>query len=638
MIKKIIPFTILLLLIMMLVPTSNLTAQEEDIILIYAMPYDFEEYSAYTASSYATVQWQSATLAGLYARSVNKNRDYGPVLADGEPTVEFVGNEMVITVSIKSGLKFYNGEDLTASDIVFSYKLLLTATIDSNSWGYYATYFDSNDSIVAVDDLTVEFTINQKYAFYKGLISGPIIPKDYYSPLYDAGTYDFNNPSGVDANGAGPFIVESIDTTYMKVLVRKNPYWHGSDPKVDKILFKKIDTRESAKSELAAGNIHILDGHYVTAKTAFVDMDNVREVFIGDPSTHEMSFNFNNDFLNGAATPLGISDPTQIDEAGKYVRKAISHIVPRQTIVNEIMDGLAIRANMLMPNVAQGWAGYDTHPVREYSVDIAKGLMEDAGFVYGTDVDLTADITESNSLFSVYILSPNTSPVRNQWAALIEQELPKIGVHVAQHLSTSWGVIAALTFGCATPPPPGAPGEDEFSLGGWDLFFVGLSWDLDYDPTGLFDSNSIRPYGDNWYSFHGDTAALDGVVWDDLLTSYTAEPDFNARMAKVKLLQDFFYEWEPTAAIIYTQTHWGFHENLSGIDWVLFSEGFLQWEYVNLEGIDIPTETTDSTSSTETTDPISSTETLPSPIVIMPLMIVLGSLILPIIFRKRSCQ
>jgi len=558
-------------------------SQESDTTLIYAMPYDFEEYSTYTASSYATVQWQTATLAGLYSRTVEKNRDYGPVLADGDPVVEFVGDEMVITVSLKEGLKFYNNETLTASDIVFSYKLLLTPTINSNSYGYYATYFDTNESIVAIDALTVEFTLNQKYAFYKGIISGAIIPEDAYTALYDAGTYNFNNPSGVDANGAGPFMVESIDTTNMEVLVEKNPQWHGAEQKVDKILFTKIDTLEAAKAELTAGTIHILDGQYVPEKTAFSDMDNVREVFVGDPSTQEMSFNFNNDFLNGEATPLGISDPTQADEAGKSVRKAISHMVPRQKIVDEIMEGLAAPANMLMPSVCQGWGGYDKHPVREYSIETAKNLMEEAGYDYTSDVDLSAEITSENCLFEIYMLSPNTCSARKQWPELVEEELPKLGIHVAQHLSTGWGVIAPLTFGCPTPPPPGAPGDNDSDLGGWDLFFVGLSWDLDYDPTGLFDSASIRPHGDNWYTFPGDTATLDGRSWDELLEDYTTTFDFSERMEKVKLMQDFLYEWEITAALIYPQTHWGYVSTVTGIDWVLLSIGVQQWENVEFK-------------------------------------------------------
>ena len=242
---------------------------------------------------------------------------------------------MVVTVNIKPSLLFYNNEPLTASDVVFSYKVLMTPTINSNSYGFLVNYFDSNDSIVAIGDLTVEFTINQHYAFYKGLISGPIIPKDAYSDLYDMGDYRFNNPSGIDANGAGPFMVEYIDTTNEEVLVKKNPNWHGDEPNVDKILFKKIRTLEAAKAELAAGTIHILDGNYLPEKNAFDNMTGVEDVFVTDSLTKEMSFNFNNGWLNGSFTPLGIEDPSRVTEAGKYVRKAFSHLLNRQKFVND---------------------------------------------------------------------------------------------------------------------------------------------------------------------------------------------------------------------------------------------------------------------------------------------------------------
>ena len=145
---------ILLILCSSLVGNNAFSQETEENILIYAMPYDFEEYSAYTARSYATKQWQSATLAGLYGRSADNNHDYGPILAEGEPMIELVGDEMVVTVNLKSGHKFYNNEPLSASDVVFSFKLFMTHTINSNNYGYYTTYFDSNASIVALASAT----------------------------------------------------------------------------------------------------------------------------------------------------------------------------------------------------------------------------------------------------------------------------------------------------------------------------------------------------------------------------------------------------------------------------------------------------------------------------------------------------
>ena len=572
---------ILLLLCSSLFSHSVVSQENEENILIYAMPYDFYDFSAYTGGSYPTNQWQSATLAGLFTRQVEKYRDYGPNLAEGEPILELVDDEMVVTVSLKPGLKFYNGEDLTASDIVFSYKVLLSPEINWNTYNELAYYFDANESIIALNDLTVEFTINQHYAFYKRLLSGAIIPEDYYTDLYDAGDYDFNNPSGIDANGAGPFMVKEIDTSNVEVIVEKNPFWHGTAPRVDQIIFKTIYSLEDAKSQLAAGKIHILDSQYAPEKTAYTGIVNVSETFIGDPSTYEMSFNFNNGWLNGSFTPLGVEDPSRITDAGKYVRKALSHLFDRQKAVDDYLGGLGQPANVLMPSVIQGWSGYGNHPVREYSIEIAKSLLEEAGYNYSTDVDLTSEITSENCLFELYSLFPQTSVLRYQWIHEYIEELPKIGIHVALHQGTGWAVIAPLTFNCPTPPPPGGV-NNESELTGWDLFFVGLSWDLDYDPSGLFDSASIRPNGDNWYTFPGDTATLNGRSWDELLEDYTSTYDFDERMEKVKLLQDFLYEWEPTAPILYPQTHWGYSSSLIGVDWVLLSFSFQQWERIEI--------------------------------------------------------
>jgi hypothetical protein len=51
--------------------------------------------------------------------------------------------------------------------------------------------------------------------------------------------------------------------------------------------------------------------------------------------------------------------------------------------------------------------------------------------------------------------------------------------------------------------------------GGYDLLFVGWSWGLDLDLTGLFDTMSIAPAGDNHYQYSN-------TVYDDLLDDYLA--------------------------------------------------------------------------------------------------------------------
>jgi hypothetical protein len=104
---------------------------------------------------------------------------------------------------------------------------------------------------------------------------------------------------------------------------------------------------------------------------------------------------------------------------------------------------------------------------------------------------VSAQDTEVVEVFSLNLLSPNTSAARNQWSLLMENQLPKIGIGVDFHESTGWGNIGPRTWSYPLIDYDYVP---TYAEGGYDILFVGWSWGLDWDPTGLFDSASLVPY------------------------------------------------------------------------------------------------------------------------------------------------
>ena len=58
----------------------------------------------------------------------------------------------------------------------------------------------------------------------------------------------------------------------------------------------------------------------------------------------------------------------------------------------------------------------------------------------------SAQGTDVEEVFEIYLLSPNTSAARNQWSLLMEQLLPQIGIGISFHESTGWGNIAPRTW------------------------------------------------------------------------------------------------------------------------------------------------------------------------------------------------
>ncbi|MCE7741723.1 MAG: hypothetical protein GOP50_04635, partial [Candidatus Heimdallarchaeota archaeon] len=172
-------------------------------------------------------------------------------------------------------------------------------------------------------------------------------------------------------------------------------------------------------------------------------------------------------------------------------------------------------------------------------------------------------------VFYINMLSPNTSAARNQWALLIENQFPKIGIGVAFHESTGWGNIGPRTWSYPLIDYDYIP---TYAEGGYDVLFVGWSWGLDWNPRGLYDSGSIVPFGDNFYQYINPT-------YDAILNDYLSEMDQNAQIDYAHQMQAILYEDLPAAVLVYPKSLYGFKEGLLGIDGLLLGAGSDRYEF-----------------------------------------------------------
>ncbi|MCG3259381.1 MAG: hypothetical protein H7644_06525, partial [Candidatus Heimdallarchaeota archaeon] len=92
--------------------------------------------------------------------------------------------------------------------------------------------------------------------------------------------------------------------------------------------------------------------------------------------------------------------------------------------------------------------------------------------------------TELPIVFSINLLSPNDNAERKQYSLLMQHQLPKIGIGVYLHESTTWGNIADRSWSYPFIDYDYIP---TYAEGGYDALFVKWSWDLEWDPTGVFD-------------------------------------------------------------------------------------------------------------------------------------------------------
>lgn len=352
----------------------------DDNIIKYAIPADLKEYNIYVLSSFYDSQWMEGVYGSLYRRAQTTNL-WEPQIAADFPT--FSSDNKNITVELDPNAKFSDGSPVLAEDFVYTLQLHLTPAVGSVDYSYYNTWFADNSSISAVGDHTVTFNMTDVNAFALGTISFGIIDKSVVETAIS--TYGYSIFGEVPLTGnvlddlvtsCGPFVVDVYDSVTSTVKLIPNIYYAdlaGYDaPLLDEWYITFISGKDTAVASLIAGTVDIVDAQYYPVVADF-DQAGVVGVLVSDPSHQEMSINMKHPvFGTGELTPVGTP------AAAKAVRKAISHSVPRQVIVDQILEGLGAPGVTPCPIVS---VAFDpTLEAYAYDLDTAIDYMEEAGF------------------------------------------------------------------------------------------------------------------------------------------------------------------------------------------------------------------------------------------------------------------
>jgi len=351
-----------------------------DHIIKYAIPADLKEYNIYAQSSFYDAQWMQGVYGSLYARAQITNL-WEPMIALDFPT--FSSDNKNITVDIDPNAKFSSGEAVLAEDFVYTMQLHLTPLVGSLSYSYYNTWFESNASIYAVDADTVQFNMTDVNAFALGTISYGIVDKSVVELAISSYGYSIFNevPLTGDVGNSlvlscGPFVLDVYDSVTSTVKLVPNTYYAdlaGYDaPLLSEWYITFVSGKDTAVASLIDGTVDIVDAQYYPVVADFTPAG-VEGILVSDPSHQEMAINGKHPvFGTGELTPVGTP------AAAKAVRKAISHSVPRDVIVAEILEGLGAPGVTSCPIVSVAYD--DTLLPYAYDLDLAIEYMEEAGF------------------------------------------------------------------------------------------------------------------------------------------------------------------------------------------------------------------------------------------------------------------
>jgi hypothetical protein len=189
--------------------------------------------------------------------------------------------------------------------------------------------------------------------------------------------------------GAGPYLLKSYDfTNNIATLVKYPGYYNASGLQalgqftVDTYKVQWISSKDAAIAALKNGQVDLLDYNYALAKDkpTLQQIPNINIITATELGWQEMGFNMKNPvFGTGVDTPLGKSNPSQAADAARDIRKAISHLIPRDLIVSQLLAGSAYPlATFLGPGWGQ-WYDPSLKP-DSYDINAAASLLQQAGY------------------------------------------------------------------------------------------------------------------------------------------------------------------------------------------------------------------------------------------------------------------
>ena len=167
-----------------------------------------------------------------------------PELADSWSTSP---DALTWTFKIHPGVKWQDGQPLTAKDVAFTYNYII-----KNQLAAYTSYTTNIKKVVALDDTTAQFILSKPKSDMLRLWV-PIVPEHIWSkvPGKSAGNDYQNNPPIV---GSGPFqVVEAKKGEFVRLAANKG-YWKGA-PHIDEVIFEIYTNQDTMTMDLKAGNI-----------------------------------------------------------------------------------------------------------------------------------------------------------------------------------------------------------------------------------------------------------------------------------------------------------------------------------------------------------------------------------------------
>jgi peptide/nickel transport system substrate-binding protein len=286
-----------------------------------------------------------------YLMRLDENLGVQPDLAESIPTTSADGK--TVTVKIRAGVKFHNGDPLTSADVKYTFDRI----IDPKTAAVARSFFSDVDTITAPDATTVVFNLKNPNAALIAYMAHPntgIVSKKIGEANADLSKKE-------TAIGSGPFkLAEWVPDNFMRFEANKD-YYIAGQPYLDGI---RINVVPDESGLAAALRTKAADMAIITdAKVAKTLRSEAAVTLDAKPS---LSYNLL--FLNTKRPPFD----------NLKVRQAIAYAIDRKAIIDAVAFGEGEVTGPVAPALANYALPTSQYPLYTRDVAKAKQLLQEA--------------------------------------------------------------------------------------------------------------------------------------------------------------------------------------------------------------------------------------------------------------------